>query len=42
LEEIRVDVDRRAFNKKEKKGKSEFSSPNAPNQKEEKMLGLLG
>jgi len=40
LEEIRVDLDRRAF--KRKRGKLGFANPNAPNRKEEKMVGVLG
>jgi len=39
LEEIRVELDRRAV--KRKRRKSRFASPSAPNQKEEKMLGVL-
>jgi len=40
LEEIRVDLGRRAV--KRKREKLGFASPSAPNQKEEKILGVLG
>ena len=41
MEEIKVDLDRRVVKKKEKR-ESGFPSLSAPNQKEEKMLGVLG